>query len=111
MQAIGPDVAAVASQHDEDPGGSPNPPQRRVYQHIVSHIESVIAHQAPARNPDPILMQVDGQGGTGKSFLISALVANLQQLRLRQGCVALTAPTGIAALNIGGATIYSLFRL
>ncbi|KAG5976641.1 hypothetical protein E4U56_001726, partial [Claviceps arundinis] len=67
---IGPDVADVASQHDEDPGVRPNPPRRRVYQHIVSYIESAIDHRAPARIPDPILMQVDGQGGTSKSFLI-----------------------------------------
>ncbi|KAG5986136.1 hypothetical protein E4U52_000556, partial [Claviceps spartinae] len=56
-QATVPDVADVASQPDGDPGASLNPPQRRVYRHIVSHIESVIGHRAPARIPDPILMQ------------------------------------------------------
>ncbi|KAG5953314.1 hypothetical protein E4U58_000469 [Claviceps cyperi] len=65
----------------------PEPATATVYKDIVSHIVSVIAHQAPARFPDPLLMQVDGQGGTGKSFLlISTLVAKLETLRL--GCVA-----------------------
>ncbi|KAG6284901.1 hypothetical protein E4U46_006451 [Claviceps purpurea] len=40
-QAIGPDVASQHDELDEDPGVSLNPPQRRVYQTFVGHIESL----------------------------------------------------------------------
>jgi len=45
-----------------------------------------------------------GRAGTGKSTLISRLVA-----RAGQG-VAVLAPTGLAALNVGGQTVHSFFR-
>lgn len=47
---------------------------------------------------------VTGRAGTGKSTLLR---------HLRSGCAnaAVVAPTGIAALNVGGQTIHSFFRL
>lgn len=45
-----------------------------------------------------------GRAGTGKSTLISRLVA-----RAGQG-IAVVAPTGLAALNVGGQTVHSFFR-
>eukprot|EP00118_Oscarella_pearsei_P020682 m.225765 g.225765 ORF g.225765 m.225765 type:complete len:1796 (+) comp40019_c0_seq3:374-5761(+) len=53
----------------------------------------------------PLRMIVCGSAGTGKSFLISCM----SQLLGRQ-CM-LAAPTGVAAFNIGGQTLHSLFRL
>lgn len=47
---------------------------------------------------------ISGPAGTGKSFLLERCVRDLRQ----QGkCVAVTASTGIAALNVGGSTIHS----
>ena len=46
---------------------------------------------------------VTGRAGTGKSTLLSFLVENTQKN------VAVCAPTGVAALNVGGVTIHSLF--
>jgi len=46
---------------------------------------------------------VTGRAGTGKSTLLSYLVENTQKN------VAVCAPTGVAALNVGGMTIHSLF--
>ena len=48
---------------------------------------------------------VTGNAGTGKSTLIRYL-RNVLDLRL-----AVVAPTGVAALNVGGVTIHSLFHL
>jgi ATP-dependent DNA helicase PIF1 len=48
---------------------------------------------------------VTGRAGTGKSTLLSHLAANTSKR------VVITAPTGVAALNVGGQTIHSLFRL
>lgn len=47
-----------------------------------------------------------GPAGTGKSRTIQAITALLQQQSV---AYAITAPTGVAAINIGGSTIHSLF--
>lgn len=48
---------------------------------------------------------VTGRAGTGKSTLLSHFVANTDKN------VAVVAPTGVAALNVGGQTIHSFFGL
>jgi ATP-dependent DNA helicase PIF1 len=50
-------------------------------------------------------MFVTGRAGTGKSTLLNHLAANTDKQ------VVICAPTGVAALNVGGQTIHSLFRL
>lgn len=45
-----------------------------------------------------------GPAGTGKSVLLRAII---KLLRRKSGGVAITAPTGIAGMNIGGLTIHS----
>ena len=62
------------------------------------------------RQNDQLLMIVLGTAGTGKSYLINAV----RQRFRRDGeedRVKVTAPTGIAATNISGTTIYSLLVL
>lgn len=51
---------------------------------------------------------IEGAAGTGKSFLITALIGKLTELGLK---VSLVAPTGVAAFNVKGATIHSQFRI
>ena len=48
---------------------------------------------------------VTGRAGTGKSTLLNHLSWNTDKQ------VVICAPTGVAALNVGGQTIHSLFRL
>ena len=48
---------------------------------------------------------VTGRAGTGKSTLLNHLSWHTSKQ------VVITAPTGVAALNVGGQTIHSLFRL
>ncbi|QEE62478.1 AAA family ATPase [Salinibacterium sp. dk2585] len=48
---------------------------------------------------------VTGRAGTGKSTLLNHLAWNTSKQ------VVICAPTGVAALNVGGQTIHSLFRL
>lgn len=64
--------------------------QRQVYTAVVDEGRSIF---------------VTGRAGTGKSTLLTALVAALPS------GTAVCAPTGVAALNVGGQTIHSLFRL
>jgi len=46
-----------------------------------------------------------GKAGTGKTTLLRHIVENTHKKAL------IAAPTGIAAINAGGATIHSLFQL
>src|SRR5690606_20180855 len=48
---------------------------------------------------------VTGRAGTGKSTLLNHLAWNTSKQ------LVIAAPTGVAALNVGGQTIHSLFRL
>ncbi len=48
---------------------------------------------------------VTGRAGTGKSTLLNHLSWHSSKQ------IAICAPTGVAALNVGGQTIHSLFRL
>ena len=50
-------------------------------------------------------LYISGPGGVGKSFLIRSLVDKFSDSTV------VLAPTGIAALNIGGSTVHSAFRL
>ena len=62
----------------------------------------------------PLHMFVSGVGGTGKSFLIKtvrALVSKLWGEETRSTLCAVTAPTGLAAFNVGGVTIHRLLQL
>jgi hypothetical protein len=49
---------------------------------------------------------ITGCGGTGKSFLIEQIYRGLCKLHGRVEQIALTATTGIAAVNIGGVTLH-----
>ena len=71
--------------------------QLQVYTAVQQHYASV--------NPPPLRMIVSGTAGAGKSYLIHCLRILLQY----HVCVA--APTGVAAFNIDGHTLHSLFSL
>ena len=62
-----------------------------------------ILEQLRSDDPSPIL--VTGEAGTGKSTLVN-------YIRHYGGIdnTAILAPTGVAALNVGGQTIHSFFR-
>lgn len=51
---------------------------------------------------------ITGSAGTGKSTLLNALIEYYEKQKIG---VEKAAPTGIAAINIGGATLHSLFKL
>ena len=75
-----------------------NEKQKKVYDHVNKH-------QADITQAEPLRALVLGTAGVGKSYLIHAL-ADL----LGEKCQ-VVAPTGVAALNIGGSTIHSFLHL
>jgi ATP-dependent exoDNAse (exonuclease V) alpha subunit len=50
-------------------------------------------------------MYITGRAGTGKSFLLQFFKENTQKE------IAVVAPTGVAALNVGGQTLHSFFAI
>jgi hypothetical protein len=57
-------------------------------------------------------LQVNNGSGTGKSYIVKVLSAQLQvAASARQSPIVRAAPTGVASNQIGSQTLYSLFRL
>ena len=53
-------------------------------------------------------MFLTGDAGTGKSWLTQKVIADY---RKKGKTVIVTAPTGVAAINVGGATLHSAFKI
>jgi len=51
---------------------------------------------------------LSGNAGTGKSYLIRAFIEYCDKEKIK---ILKSASTGIAAVNIGGVTVHSLFKL
>ena len=57
-------------------------------------------------------MFVSGVGGTGESFLIEAIKLLVAAIWPSDDVTcAISAPTGLAAFNVGGITVHRLFQL
>ena len=65
-------------------------------------------------SPPPLWINVDREAGTGKLHLIAVLFTTLYNIAISNSKPLLlvrAAPTGVAAFNINGRTIYELLRL
>ncbi len=82
-------------------------PKLNIKQTDLSHIslsseqEELFEKMEKTRNN----MFITGKAGTGKSILLQYFKQNTSKT------IIVTAPTGVAALNVGGQTIHSLFRI
>ena len=99
-----------------------NPDQRRVYDKITGRLGHILDHKmglckdCPKDCPDnePIHLYISGFGGTGKSYLINGLVGFMfvqKHVHGRPCDSILGASTGLAADNIKGQTLHSVFRI
>lgn len=75
---------------------------------------SAVAALAAIKNKENVF--IHGKPGTGKSHFIKELKKHLASKEtnlpeLKKGTFAIVAPTGLAALNIGGQTIHSYFSI
>jgi ATP-dependent DNA helicase PIF1 len=89
-----------------------NHEQRKLYDTIVDQYTAELGHNGPF--PRPLLLNVDGVAGSGKTFTLLKASARLQELAtdaVLPNPVLRAAPTGIAAFNFTGKTIHSLLRL
>jgi ATP-dependent DNA helicase PIF1 len=100
-------------QEAELPPPLPPPPdielseeQRRVLR-LVESGKNIFFTGPAGKFPCPLFEDKESTHsfpGTGKSVLLRAII---KLLRRKSGGVAITAPTGIAGMNIGGLTIHS----
>jgi len=95
-----------------------NNKQRQVVEYHRRWCKNVVlSFQTHQPTPTPYRLFLSGPGGVGKSHVISLIHHDTVKL-LRLSCqfepdilVLLTAPTGIAAMNINGMTIHSALLL
>ncbi len=97
-----------------------NTAQKRVYRRVIDDIAHLVAHKENkcqcGQAPKSINLFVTGVAGTGKTFLINAIIAKLVVVYVTQAGTAdvpvcVGAPTGVAAFPLGGRTLHSLFAL
>ena len=67
------------------------------------------------KNPDatfePLLLTVNGAGGTGKTFIIKVILTCMKQIFPHVVVTIVCAPTGTAAYNIEGQTMHLSFGI
>ncbi|KAI3764815.1 hypothetical protein L2E82_14832 [Cichorium intybus] len=93
------EYSIVVEYEDLHARDSLNPDQKFAYNEIMRHVDENISG----------VFFIDGPGGTGKTFLYKALLANIRA----RGFIALaTATSGVAANNMpGGRTAHSRFKI
>ena len=94
-----------------------NKDQARIFQCVADHLRHQQRHESgvcTCSHLKSLQMFVSGVGGTGKSFLIEAIRAQVAAIWKDKGnglTCAVAAPTGLAAYNVGGITVHRLFQL
>ena len=73
--------------------------QKLAYDIVKSHFDDISSEK------EPLCLIINGVAGTGKSYLINAII------NLLQSKCAVAATTGKAAYNIRGVTVHSLLKL
>ena len=83
---------------------------------FITHYAAYLAGQCPSA----LHVNLDGEGGTGKTHVIEFISVSLDEMwcngpgngqTIVQSPVLRCAPTGVAAHNISGKTLHSLFRI
>ena len=88
-----------------------NEKQRQIYDLFMEKYRQVVQG---TENNNQLLVNIDGEGGSGKSYLIKLLSSHLLQTAEEHGRknpIFRVAPTGIAAHGIHGQTIHGLLKL
>jgi len=112
-----PNLADLRSRVGDNPSGTTlttlvgkvlplNRKQELVVERVLSAAIAWRDHPHDASKRDQMLLYVGGEGGTGKSQVIKAIVAGMD-LMVRKHEVILMAPTGAAADNISGNTYHT----
>ncbi|KAL1749919.1 hypothetical protein FB107DRAFT_173603, partial [Schizophyllum commune] len=114
LEAEAQEEVMVGGGIDYDPGPAPQFPlseeQQVIYERYVDAYTRILAGE---RVPQ-MLLNIDGTAGCGKTYLISCVCWRLRTMAQERGLpdpIRVVAPSGVAALNIGGRTLHSSFAL
>jgi hypothetical protein len=119
-QLYGDEISAIGSTRMTDTQfdslrNSLNEEQRLALDFVQKHSTDLQLYQngSSAKPPEPYHLFISGAGGSGKSYLISAIVELIRRMfPVDDGSsVITTAPTGVAAFNINGVTIHRALGL
>jgi hypothetical protein len=88
-------------EHDNSHVHTLNEDQRMAHDIIINHLDAELA----GKSPPQLLMNIIGQGGTGKSTLLNAISTSFAQRGVSH-LLAKTALSGVAASLIGGTTLH-----
>ena len=106
---FGPSLDELASSLNAD--------LTRIFDKIKCQLQHEVQHETgtcKCSDLKPLHRFISGVGGTGKSFLIKAiraLVLDMWHDKEESLLCVVTAPTGLAAFNVGGVTIHRLLQL
>ena len=82
------------------------PDQQYIAYLILSKIKEFM-ETSNFSNFQPLRCTLNGQAGTGKSVLINTITSVLRRMFNYNNVVRVTAPTGVAAFNVGGETLHT----
>lgn len=102
-------AVATVRRSNDDPSTLQDQ-QRVAFEYILAEYRKECSNQ-PFKQ---LLLHIDGEAGTGKSYLIdmiSTYLADIASSAQKPDPVVRGAPTGVAAFNIQGRTLHSLLRL
>jgi len=94
-----------------------NPRQKIIHDHILSWCRQMNLATSVSEEPPPFHIFLSGGAGVGKSHTVHTIYQSAFRILKQPGkpidlpTVILTAPTGKAAVNIGGTTLHNAFRL
>ena len=119
LESYGEDILNIVRQHvwgGLAPGeqGGAKPTGTVFSRPAPIQIDSLTAEQRQAADmaldtEDPSNVFISGAAGTGKSHVSKFIIQTLQERQTRK--CAPTAPTGVAAVNVGGSTLHSFFGI
>ena len=113
----------IKDQHDLDHRVAMlNSDQLSTYNMVTQHLSHVLKHSTrqqtceieTCRSVKPLLLFCSGPAGTGETFLLDAIVGFMHVQRSVYGrkCDSIIcAPSGLAASNVKGTTIHSVFKI
>jgi ATP-dependent DNA helicase PIF1 len=93
----------VPKKHMQECGNVQEEPVQEIVVNLNEEQQSALDYAILKKN-----LFLTGSAGTGKSFLLHYIIANL---RKSAKTVVVTATTGIAALQVGGSTLYNAFSI
>ena len=117
QRSLSSNVALLSTTKYNAAVRSLNKQQREIHDYIFQWCRSMTLATSLEEKPKPFHLFLSGGAGVGKSHTVHAIFQSATRCLRKSGdnpdlpYVTLTAPTGKAAVNIGGTTLHNAFRL